>query len=82
MDKNVLYDQLKSILIDQFELDEASISPDANLYDELELDSIDAVDLLVQLKNITGKKISPDDFKDVRTINDVINALTDQSIDF
>ena len=77
MDKNELYGQLKSILIDQFELDEASISPDANLYDELELDSIDAVDLLVQLKNITGKKISPDDFKDVRTINDVINALTD-----
>jgi acyl carrier protein len=77
MDKNELYGQLKNILIDQFELDEASISPDANLYDELEFDSIDAVDLLVQLKNITGKKISPDDFKDVRTINDVINALTD-----
>jgi acyl carrier protein len=76
MDKTELYDQLKNILIDQFELDEASISPNANLYDELELDSIDAVDLLVQLKNITGKKISPDDFKDVRTINDVINALT------
>ncbi|MDJ0905748.1 MAG: acyl carrier protein [Woeseiaceae bacterium] len=76
MDKNELYGQLKNILIDQFELDEASISPDANLYDELELDSIDAVDLLVQLKNVTGKKISPDDFKDVRTINDVINALT------
>lgn len=77
MDKNELYGQLKTILIDQFELEEASISPDANLYDELELDSIDAVDLLVQLKNVTGKKISPDDFKDVRTINDVINALTD-----
>ena len=77
MDKNELFDQLKNILIEQFELDESSISPDANLYDELELDSIDAVDLLVQLKNITGKKIAPDDFKDVRTINDVINALTD-----
>ena len=77
MDTNELYEQLKRILVDQFELDEASITPDANLYEELELDSIDAVDLLVQLKNITGKKISPDDFKDVRTINDVINALTD-----
>lgn len=77
MDKNELYDQLKNILVDQFELDESSISPEANLYDELELDSIDAVDLLVQLKNLTGKKISPDDFKDVRTINDVIDALTD-----
>ena len=77
MDTNELYAQLKDILVDQFELDESSITPDANLYEELELDSIDAVDLLVQLKNITGKKISPDDFKDVRTINDVINALTD-----
>ena len=77
MDRNELYGQLKNILIDQFELDESSITPDANLYDELELDSIDAVDLLVQLKNITGKKISPDDFKDVRTINDVIDALTE-----
>ena len=77
MDKIELYDQLKNILVDQFELDESSISPDANLYDELELDSIDAVDLLVQLKNITGKKISPDDCKDVRTINDVIDALTE-----
>jgi acyl carrier protein len=77
MDTSELYEQLKGILVDQFELDEASITPDANLYEELELDSIDAVDLLVQLKNITGKKISPDDFKDVRTINDVINALTD-----
>jgi acyl carrier protein len=76
MDTNELYAQLKDILVDQFELDESSITPDANLYEELELDSIDAVDLLVQLKNITGKKIAPDDFKDVRTINDVINALT------
>ena len=70
-----LYTELKTILIDQFELDESSISPDADLYDELELDSIDAVDLLVQLKQHTGKKMSPDDFKDVRTINDVISAL-------
>jgi acyl carrier protein len=75
MNTEELYNQLKAILIDQFELDESSISPEADLYDELELDSIDAVDLLVQLKQITGKKISPDDFKDVRTINDVIGAL-------
>lgn len=76
METENLYGQLKDILIEQFDLDESSISPDADLYDELELDSIDAVDLLVQLKSITGKKISPDEFKDVRTINDVIGALT------
>lgn len=76
MDNDDLYGQLKTILIEQFELDESQISPDADLYQELELDSIDAVDLLVQLKNITGKKISPEEFRDVRTINDVIEALS------
>jgi acyl carrier protein len=77
MNNEELYAQLKAILVDQFELDESAITPDADLYDRLELDSIDAVDLMVQLKKITGKKISPDAFKDVRTIRDVLDALTD-----
>ncbi|MDH3613128.1 MAG: acyl carrier protein [Gammaproteobacteria bacterium] len=76
MDSDELYSSIKGILIDQFEVDESAISLDANLYDELEIDSIDAVDLLVQLKELTGKKISPDVFKDVRTIRDVLSALT------
>ena len=77
MDNDDVFAQLKAILVDQFELDESALTPDVDLYENLELDSIDAVDLLVQLKKITGKKISPDAFKDVRTIRDVLNALTD-----
>ena len=75
MDNEELYARIKGILVDQFEVDEAAISLDANLYEELEIDSIDAVDLLVQLKELTGKKIAPDVFKDVRTIGDVLDAL-------
>jgi acyl carrier protein len=75
MDNEELYARIKSILVDQFEVDEAAVSLDANLYEELEIDSIDAVDLLVQLKELTGKKIAPDVFKDVRTIRDVLDAL-------
>ena len=75
MDNEDLYARIKSILVDQFEVDEAAVSLDANLYEELEIDSIDAVDLLVQLKELTGKKISPEVFKDVRTIRDVLDAL-------
>ena len=75
MDNDDLYARIKSILVDQFEVDESAVSLDANLYDELEIDSIDAVDLLVQLKELTGKKIAPEIFKDVRTIRDVLNAL-------
>ena len=78
MDTDVLFTKIREILVDQFDVDESSVSMDANLYEELEIDSIDAVDLLVQIKQLTGVKIAPDTFKDVRTIRDVMNALTAQ----
>ncbi len=76
MDSKELYSRIRVILIDQFEVEESVISMDANLYEELEIDSIDAVDLMVQLKELTGKKIAPEVFRDVRTIRDVLGALT------
>jgi acyl carrier protein len=76
MDDSELYARIKSILVDQFEVEESAVSLEADLYQELEIDSIDAVDLLVQLKELTGKRIPPEAFKDVRTIRDVCDALT------
>ena len=75
MDNDEVYSRIKDILVEQFEVDESAVSLQANLYDELQIDSIDAVDLLVQLKVMTGKKISPEVFKEVRTIGDVLDAL-------
>lgn len=75
MNKDDLYTEIRRILVEQFDVDDAAVSMDANLYEELEIDSIDAVDLLVQLKEVTGKKIAPDSFKEVRTIRDVLDAL-------
>lgn len=66
---------LTTILVDEFEIDAEAITPEANLYQELDLDSIDAVDLVIKLQQLTGKKIQPDEFKSVRTVNDVINAI-------
>ena len=75
MNKDSLFSSIRDILVEQFDVDEASVTMDANLYDELAIDSIDAVDLLVQLKELTGQKISPEAFKEVRTIRDVLDAL-------
>ena len=66
---------LTTILVDEFEIDAEAITPEANLYEELDLDSIDAVDLVIKLQQLTGKKIQPDEFKSVRTVNDVVNAI-------
>ncbi|MGL5667505.1 MAG: acyl carrier protein [Shewanella sp.] len=66
---------LTTILVDEFEIDADAITPEANLYQELDLDSIDAVDLVIKLQQLTGKKIQPDEFKSVRTVDDVVNAI-------
>ena len=66
---------LTTILVEEFEIEAEAITPEANLYEELDLDSIDAVDLVIKLQQMTGKKIQPDEFKSVRTVNDVVNAI-------
>ncbi|MEH6579254.1 MAG: acyl carrier protein [Amphritea sp.] len=67
-----IYLKIASILEELFEIDPQQITPEAHLYQDLDIDSIDAVDLVVELKKVTGKKIQPDDFKAVRTVQDVV----------
>ena len=70
-----IYQKIVSALEQLFEIKAQQISLQSRLYEDLDLDSIDAIDLLIELKNITGKKIRPDDFKSVRTIQDVVEAV-------
>ena len=65
-----------AILVDgPFEIDPAKITPESRLYDDLDIDSIDAVDLIVQLKPLLGRNLQPDAFKTVRTVQDVVDVL-------
>ena len=67
---------LKNILAEDFEVDVATLTPETNLFTELDLDSIDAVDLVVRLQQETGKKVNPADFKEIRTLGDVTKAVS------
>lgn len=73
--RNDIYNHVTGLMADMFELDRDDMAEDARLYEDLDIDSIDAVDLIVELKTYTGKKISPDDFKSVRTIGDIVTAV-------
>ncbi|SDN33037.1 acyl carrier protein [Vreelandella arcis] len=66
---------VQKTLVKLFDLETYDIQPQARLYEDLDIDSIDAVDLVVELKQFTGQRIKPDDFKSVRTIDDVVNAV-------
>lgn len=66
---------IKTIMVEMFEIDEKSIALKARLYEDLDFDSIDAVDMIVRLKEMTGKAVKPEDFKSARTIGDVVEAV-------
>mgnify|MGYP002769898257 CR=1 FL=1 len=71
-----IFDELKKILVETFEIDEAAVTPEAKIYDDLDIDSIDAVDLMVKLQPFIGKRrITPADFKAVRTVGDLTKTL-------
>lgn len=75
MSKDELYTWVVDLLAEMFELDKSELTPESNLYADLDIDSIDAVDLAVKLKQLTGKRMQPEVFKTIRTIGDVVAAL-------
>jgi acyl carrier protein len=75
MSKDQLQAWVVDLLAEMFELDKAELTAESNLYSDLDIDSIDAVDLAVKLKQLTGKRLQPEVFKTIRTIGDVVDAL-------
>lgn len=73
--QQVIYDRVVSIFEELFEVNITNIKPESRLYQDLDIDSIDAVDLVVEIKKWTGKKIKPENFKSVRTLQDVVNEV-------
>ena len=73
--KTEILAELKEHLKKLFEIDPATVTLESTLYQDLGLDSIDAVDLVVQLQSATGRKIKPEEFKAVRTVSDVVDAI-------
>ncbi len=74
-DQAVLYQEIAALLVQLFDLSPEQITPDARLYEDLELDSIDAVDMVVHLQKQTGQKVKPEVFKSVRTVQDVVQVV-------
>jgi len=75
MTKDEVFQKFQDILVTEFEIDRESITPNTKLYEDLELDSIDAVDLMVKMKEYLEGKIEPEQFKKAITVQDVIDIL-------
>ena len=75
MTQQEIFERLSSILQETFDISPERITPQARLNEDLDIDSIDAVDLIVKLRPLVGKRLQPEAFKNVRTLLDVVDAL-------
>ncbi|MDR1177067.1 MAG: phosphopantetheine-binding protein [Treponema sp.] len=75
MTKDDIFIKLKEVLVAEFDLDPELVKPEALLYTDLDLDSIDAVDMVVRMKEYIEGKIDPVLFKNARTVQDVVDVL-------
>ncbi len=75
MTKEEVFSKLKEILVNEFDIAEDDVTLEANIVTDLDLDSIDAVELIVKMKPYLNGKIEPDVFKSVKNIGDVVDVL-------
>jgi len=75
MTREDILQKMRDILVNEFEVEKDAVTFGAKLYDDLELDSIDAVDLLVKMKEFVPGKIDPELFKKAVTVQDVVDIL-------
>ena len=73
--KEEIFNHIKDIFVNSFEVDEALITPEALLYQDLGLDSIDAIDLIAIIQKETGKSLQIEALQKVRSIEDVIALI-------
>ena len=75
MKKEDLFKEVKKILTEKFEIEESKITMDANIVTDLDLDSIDIIDLIVTLNNMLKLNVSAADFKDKRTLSEILDVI-------
>jgi len=75
LDKELIFEKVKELLVSEFKVKPESVSLEKRLEEDLEIDSLDAVDLMVSLKEHIGEKIDPSLFREARTVQNVVDLL-------
>jgi acyl carrier protein len=75
MTKEIIFARIRKLLVEVFELAEDSIALDSSIYEDLDLDSLDAVELAVRLGTETGITLQEEELRAIRTIADAVDIL-------
>lgn len=75
MNEEKILVELKKVLMDEFEVDEEKITPNASFYEDLELDSLDAIDLIVTMNNVYNIDVDNKSMEEILTIQQLIDTV-------
>lgn len=78
MSNEEIIEKINNFLVEEFETDPSKITPDANLKETLELDSLDYIDLVVVIESNFALKVKPEDFVGINTFQDFYNYVIDR----
>ncbi len=78
MTRDEVFGQIRAIMVEMFELEESDVTMESKVFEDLDLDSIDAIDLVARLQQLTGRRVEEDSLREVRTVSDIVGLVTDQ----
>jgi len=79
MTEGKTFAEVSRTLVKMFELDPEKVTMEATLFEDLDLDSIDAIDMAAEIQKYTGSRLHEDDLRELRTVGDVV-ALIDKMV--
>jgi acyl carrier protein len=77
MDQEAILDKVTAVMAELFDLDRSKLTPEVR-FEDLDLTSLDALDLVAELQALTGRKVSQGRLRDVRTIGDMVSLVQSQ----
>lgn len=77
MSKEEIFTKIRDILADNFEVDKEKITDETNFTSDLDADSIDLVEFILQLEDEFGAEISDEDAEKIKTVGDAVNYVAD-----
>lgn len=78
MTREEVFQRISSTMVEMFELEPEAVTMEANVFEDLDLDSIDAIDLVAKLQQMTGRRVEEDALKTVRTVGDIVDLVVAQ----
>lgn len=78
MTREEVFERISTTMVEMFELEPEVVTMEANVFEDLDLDSIDAIDLVAKLQQMTGRRVEEDALKSVRTVGDIVDLVVAQ----